>query len=87
MKIYPAGMEATSESNPLKIDDKKRTEMVAKAKELLGDKPMESGELKNKLEAFYVKTNDHYTSKQLKDIVDQVATDLTPEPKEIEELI
>jgi len=75
--IYPEGTEKVADSAPLAITKANKTAMVAKAKELL-TKPMEEKELADLLEQHYVKTNKHYTSAQLKDIVDQVKTDLTP---------
>jgi len=78
MKIIPEGTEAEVETKPLEITDKKRTEMVAKAKELL-IKPMETNELMDALEQYYVfDKNEHYTSAQLKDVAVQVYTDLNP---------
>jgi len=76
--IYPEGQEAAKEGGELEITKKKREEMVEKAKELLV-KPMEIGELCDALEQYYVfEKNEHYTSAQLKDIAEQVASDLAP---------
>ncbi len=78
--IYPEGTEKEALSSPLTITKTKRTAMVKKAFELL-TKPMESKELANAIEQYYVfEKNEHYTSAQLKDIVDQVITDLIPPP-------
>jgi len=78
-RIYPEGFEVEEESTPLEINDRKRTLMIAKAKELLGDEPREEKDLTDMLEQYYVtEENEHYTSKQLKEIIEQVKTDLTP---------
>ncbi len=77
MKIIPEGFEAVAESSPLEISKSQRTAMAKKAKELL-DKPMEHGDLRDALEQHYIASNKHYTSAQLKDIVDQVASELLP---------
>lgn len=83
-KITPADYVAPEATGPLVIDDKKRVEMVAKAKELLVE-PMELGDLANALEQYYVfEEGEHYTSAQLKEIVLQVTADLAPE-KEVAE--
>jgi len=102
--IYPENTEAVADSTPLEISKAKRTEMVAKAKELLTE-PMSDDTLKAKLEEYYIfgqlltpeqrtskesvvkdgHTSKHYTSAQLKDIVNQVKTDLTPDVEEITE--
>ena len=83
-KIYPQGQEAVAESTPLTINKTKRDGMIAKAKDLL-DKPMEFGELKDALEQYYItEKNEHYTSKQLKEIISQVQTDLAPEVEVVE---
>jgi hypothetical protein len=78
MKIFPEGYEAEAESSPLEISASKRTAMIKKAKELF-DEPIEHKDLCDLLEQHYVALNEHYTSAQLKDIVDQVASDLAPE--------
>ena len=81
MTIYPEGVSKTPDSSPLEIDSKKKTAMVAKAKELMAGKAVEEGDLAKALEQYYVfEKNEHYTSAQLAEIVAQVATDLTPEP-------
>lgn len=82
--IYPEGMAIPPKSNPLKITTTKKTAMVKKAKELL-TKPMTDKELMDALEQHYVADNKHYTSKQLKEIIDVVKVDLAPpeEPLEI----
>ena len=85
MKIYPEGSEKVADSAPLAITKANKTAMEAKAKELL-TKPMEEKELADLLEQHYVKTNKHYTSAQLKEVIDQVKKDLTPEPVEVEEI-
>ena len=85
MQIIPKGLEPSDKTGPLEVDDKKFTEMVAKAKELL-KVPMEPGELREVLEQHYVASNEHYTSVQLKKVVVQVAADLNPpEPEEVVE--
>jgi hypothetical protein len=76
-KIYPEGVEVVADSAPLTITKTQRTAMVNKAKELF-DKPIEHKDLKDLLEQHYIKDNKHYTSAQLKDVVDQVASDLAP---------
>ena len=82
MSIIPPGSDQPS-SDPLEIDKKKRKEMVKQCKDLLIE-PVEYGALKNALEQHYVNEhNEHYTSEQLKDIVDQVVSDLTPEPEDV----
>jgi len=76
--IYPEGTKVEPSSAPLEITKAKRTAMVKKAKELL-TKPMESKELMDALEQYYVfEKGEHYTSAQLKDIAGQVASDLAP---------
>ena len=80
-KIYPADVEPTPDSSPLEITKAQRTAMVKKAKELVPQEGIEPGDLADALEQFYVQSNKHYTSAQLKDIVDQVATDLKPVPE------
>ena len=73
MKIYPKNyVEKEITSGELVIDNKKETEMIAKANELLGDEPMELKELADKLEQYYVfEKNEHYTSEQLRQICEQ----------------
>jgi len=78
MKITPKDWVEPAKTGPLEISRAKRTEMVKKAKELFSE-PIEENDLADKLEQFYVATHEHYTSAQLKDIVDQVKTDLAPE--------
>ncbi len=86
MKIIPEGTEEVAKSTPLEISKVKRTAMVKKAKELL-DKPMEFKELADAVEQYYVtEKNEHYTSDQVKDIVSQVQSDLTPKIEEEGEL-
>jgi hypothetical protein len=70
-KIYPVSVSEREEvSTELEISPKKEKEMMAKAIELLGDEVMESGKLCELLENYYVfEKNEHYTSRQLKDIV------------------
>ena len=81
--IIPEGQKVVVESTPLEISTSKRTAMIAKAKELL-TKPMETKELMDALEEYYVyDKNEHYTSAQLKDIVEQVASGLVPGAEEI----
>ena len=87
-KIYPEGMEVVSDSSPLEISTAKRTAMIKKAKELLTE-PMEEKDLRDALENYYIygqetqelkagHTSEHFTSAQLKDVVDQVKTDFAP---------
>jgi len=83
--IYPENYEKVADSAPLTVSKTDRTAMIAKAKELL-TKPMEEKELASLLEQHYVASNKHYTSAQLKDVIDQVKKDLTPEPVLEEEL-
>ena len=80
MTIVAEGVVAPKKSNPLELTEEKKSEMVAKAKELLGEQAMEYCELYGSLEQFYVKLNEHYTSEQLKGIINQVEEELMPEP-------
>jgi hypothetical protein len=80
--IVPKGVETPKTSNELEINEDKKAEMVAKAKELMGNKAIGPKDLMNLVEQDYVKSNVHYTSKQLKSIVDQVKIDLAPEETE-----
>lgn len=79
-KIIPKDYKVEATSKPLELTEEKKTEMVAKAKTLF-DKPIEAGDLADKLEQFYVESNEHYTSEQLKEVVDQVAADLYVAPE------
>lgn len=81
-KIVPIGMEDAVESSPLSVDETKKTALVAKAKELLNGNILEEKVLMDQLEQYYVSLNEHYTSKQLKEVINQVKIDLTPEPEE-----
>jgi len=78
MILVPEGAEAPVASNQLTINEAKKVEMVAKAKDLMGGKAVEAGKLMNLLEQEYIKNNEHYTSKQLKTIIEQVQVDLAP---------
>ena len=75
MTLIPEGETAVVDSNPLEIDETKRTEMLTQAKTLF-TKTMEKKELMNALEKHYTAKNIHYTSAQLGDIVLQVENDL-----------
>lgn len=95
MTIIPEGQEVQEESKPLDLTEQKKTEMIVKAKEILTG-PMSANELSKKLEHFYIyghvdynnyeKSVEykslHYTSRQLKEIIDQVIKDLEPEIEE-----
>jgi len=82
MKIFPENFtelqkaEAVKTSNELVIDDKKKAEMIAKAVELLGNEAKEDSVLMSELEHFYIFENgesQHYTTEQLKAVVEEVA--------------
>lgn len=75
MTLVPTGTEVEADSTPLEIDETKKAEMTSKAKELLTE-PMESKQLQDALEQHYVALHEHYTSAQLKEVVDQVEADL-----------
>ena len=79
--IYPEGHEVVADSEPLTVSKTKQSEMVTKAKELLTE-PMEYKVLMDALEQHYVALNEHYTSAQLKKVIDQVQSDLKPEVEE-----
>ncbi len=86
-KIIPKDWVEPVKTGPLEITDKKKAEMVAVATAMVV-KPTDAGELADKLEQHYVKEkNEHYTSAQLKMIVDQVAKDLYVAPEVSEEII
>ncbi len=77
--IIPEGQKAVAKSNPLEVTKSKRTAMVKKAKELMDGKAVDPKVLMDALEQYYVfEKNEHYTSAQLKDVVDQVQADLAP---------
>jgi len=82
--IYPKDWVEPEKTGELEITEEKKTEMVAKAKELFSE-PIEHKDLADLLEQHYVASHEHYTSTQLKMVVDQVAKDLAPEPKEVVE--
>ncbi len=85
--IVPKGAKIPKALGELEINEKKKTEMVAKAKELMSKKSIDPKDLMNLLEQDYVKDNVHYTSKQLKSIIAQVEIDLEPEEtKELKEI-
>ena len=76
-KIYPKDWVEPVVSEPLEINEKKKKEMIKKAKELFSE-PIEEGALADRLEQHYVEKNEHYTSAQLKEVVDAVAEELKP---------
>jgi len=80
MKIYPKDWVKPDDSKPLEVSKAKKTAMVKKAKELF-DKPIEKDDLVWLLEQHYISAKgEHYTSAQLREVVEQVAKDLYVEP-------
>lgn len=78
-KIIPEGYTVEKTGGELELTSAKKTAMVKKAKELF-DEPIEEGKLADLLEQYYItENNEHYTSAQLKEVVDKVADDLKPE--------
>ena len=69
-KIIPKDYVVPEATGPLEVNKAKQTAMVKKAKELFSE-PIEHGELCDLLEQHYVKSNEHYTSAQLKAVVDE----------------
>ena len=84
MKIYPKGVTPPEKGKPLKITKAIRAEMIAKAKTYVPQSGIEENDLFKELESFYCASNKHYTSEQLKDIVDEVREEFAPDPKPIE---
>ena len=87
--VYPKDYKGESleevKGNELVIDETKKAEMTAKVKELLGNEPKESKVLMDELEQYYVfEKNQHYTSKQLAEVVEAVRVENLPEIKEEE---
>ena len=87
-KILPANyVEPEKTGGELAVDEKKESEMIAKAIELLGDEPKEPKELADALEQYYVfEVGEHYTSAQLASIVEKANLQLNPTPV-VEEVI
>jgi hypothetical protein len=81
MQLIPKDAVVEAKSTPLEVTDTKATEMLAKAKEL-HTRVMEGKELMDLLENYYIfEKNEHYTSKQLKAVVDSLYAELNPEPE------
>lgn len=82
-KIIPEGAVVATEPVKLEVTTAKKVTLVAKAKELLNGDILEEKVLMDRLEQFYVESNKHYTSSQLKDVIDQVKVDLAPEEEPV----
>ena len=82
-KIYPKDWVKPTKTGPLKINDKKKAEMVAWSTAYVVE-PIEEKDLADALEQEYVSKGEHYTSSQLKEIVDQVKNDLKIEEDVVE---
>jgi len=88
-KIKPTDyVEPEKEGGVLEISEKKEAELIAKAIELLGEDALSLKELMDRVEAFYVADNVHYTSAQLKDVCEKAGLQLNPPIElEVEEVI
>ena len=82
MKVYPKNYEVEeAPSNQLVVDAPKRIEMMGKVNELIGDSPKEFKVLVDELEHFFIfERGEHYTSEQLKEIVESVRQENEPKP-------
>ena len=87
MKVYPKDYKEKEGSNgsKLDIDTAKQVEMVGKVNELIGNTPKEFKTLCDELERFYVfERGEHYTSDQLKTIVEAVRISNQPVAKVVD---
>lgn len=80
MKIIPEGKTAEADSTPLKPTKTKHTEMVNFAKGLMTE-VVEFKDVVDALEQHYVfEKNEHYTSAQLKAVVEEAKKEVEPQP-------
>ena len=79
MKLIPKDYVAPEATGPLKITKAGLAKMVTAAVAMVTE-PIESGDLANRLEQHYVAQGKHYTSAQLKEVVDGVAKELYVAP-------
>lgn len=86
MEIKSASFVEEKVGGELAVSPKKATDLVAKAKEFLGNSKKEFKELQDELEQYCVFTlGEHYTSDQLKAIIESVRVELEPAMEPVEE--
>ncbi len=85
-KIIPKDWVEPAGTGPLEITKEKMEEMVAAATAMVTE-PIEEKDLADKLEKHYVfEKGEHYTSKQLEEVVREVARELYVAPP-VEEMV